>query len=130
MMLKWNWKKLFKARGIEEPVKWMVKMGISRGVATRIAENRVDMISRKNLTILCKALNCTPDDALEYEPTEAEKEKGELALLALGKSKNKPDEANLLRRLTYKDLREFAKLLRKKFGGGNPDRNGAGKGED
>lgn len=130
MTLKWNWKKLFKARGIEEPVKWMVKMDISRSVATRIAANQVDMISQKNLTKLCKALNCTPNDAQEYEPTEAEVEKGELALLELAKGRNKPDEANLLRRLTYKELKEFAKILHKKMGGDDPDTNGTGKGED
>ena len=63
----------------------MVKMGISRSVAKRIAGNQVDMISQKTLTKLCKVLNCTPDDAQEYEPTKAELEKGKLALLELAK---------------------------------------------
>ena len=117
-MLKWKWSKLFKARGIDAPVPWMVKRNISRGVAQNIAVDNCDSISLKHLLILCRELNCTPDDALEYEPTKAEKEKGELALLDLSKGKHKPDEANLLRRLTFKELKEFAKFLRKKFGGG------------
>jgi len=111
-MLKWNWKKLFKARGIDEPVKWMVKIGISRSVAYRIAHNLCDMISLENLTILCRALNCTPDDALEFTPTEAEKEKDSLSLLVLKKGRRGADAANLLRGLSFKKLRELAKLLR------------------
>lgn len=112
-MLKWNWKKLFKARGIDDPVKWMVKVGISRGVASRIANNKANMISLKNLEKLCRALNCTPDDALEFTPTEAEKKKDSLALLILKKGRSVQDAASLLRGLSFKKLRKIAKVLRK-----------------
>ena len=116
--LKWNWKKLFKARGVDNPYGWLRTIGFRHDIAHRLANDKCDKIALEHVNKLCHGLNCTPDDALEYEPTEAEVDKGELALLALGKSMKTPDEANLLRRLTYKELKEFAKILRKKLGGG------------
>ena len=70
------------------------------------------MISLRNLEILCRALNCTPDEALEFTPTEAEVEKDALALLAVKKGRRVQDAAKLLRGISFKKLKELAKVLR------------------
>ena len=112
-MLKWNWKKLFKARGIDRPIPWLKKLLISRDVAYRIAHNKCDKISLKTLTKVCRALNCTPDDALEFVPTESDKKSPNLGMLALVPNEKWEDAADLLRGLNAKQLKEIAKTIRK-----------------
>lgn len=41
--------------------------GISHATIYKISNNDTSMISLKNLGKICKALNCTPNDILEFE---------------------------------------------------------------
>jgi len=115
-MLKWNFKKMFKARGIDKPARWMVNHGISRGVASRIAQNKCDRVAMKDLYIICRALNCTPDDVLEYYPVKDDATDTTIALNVLKPGKSEEDAAALLRTLSFKELKELAKKLRKDRG--------------
>ncbi len=71
-MLQFNFKKIFVARGIEKPFTYLVKKGFSTRAATTISNSemrsmRLDMLEKVLIT-----LNCTPNDVIEWYPTEDE----------------------------------------------------------
>ncbi len=71
-MLQFNFKKIFVARGIEKPFTYLVKKGFSARAATTISNSemrsmRLDMLEKVLIT-----LNCTPNDVIEWYPTEDE----------------------------------------------------------
>jgi DNA-binding Xre family transcriptional regulator len=67
-MLRFNFKRIFKARGIDRPFSFLVKAGYSDNFATRIANNRIQRVDLAELEKLCVLFNCTPDNLLEWIP--------------------------------------------------------------
>lgn len=67
-MLKFNFNRIFKARGIDKPFSFLVKAGYSDNFATRIANSRIKRLDLDDVEKLCELLNCTPNDLLEWVP--------------------------------------------------------------
>ncbi|NJK86876.1 MAG: helix-turn-helix transcriptional regulator [Bacteroidales bacterium] len=67
-MLKFNFYRLLKARGIERPFSYLVKNGFSSNLATRIARNQVYSLNLTSLERYCDFFHCTPNDLLEWIP--------------------------------------------------------------
>lgn len=67
-MLKFNFKRVFKARGIEKPFTYLVKSGYSPSFANRVVNNRVKQMNVEHIEKLCTLLQCTPNDLLEWTP--------------------------------------------------------------
>ena len=116
-MLKWNFKKMFRMRGIDNPFTYLRKLGLSHDVAYRIANDKCDKISMKHLAILCTALNCTPDDLIEWHPAGKEKTDARKAVHALIPGKEGADAAELLRGIPAKQMKELAKMLKESLPG-------------
>lgn len=111
-MLIYNFQRVFKARGIEKPHNFLVKHGIPRGIASRIANNKTNMITLKHLEEVCLLLNCTPDDLLEWKPANKKEDSPDTALYILKRKQKSKDEAGLLRGLPLSKLEELAEVLR------------------
>ncbi|MFA6597092.1 MAG: helix-turn-helix transcriptional regulator [Ignavibacteriaceae bacterium] len=94
-MLTYNLKKLFKLRGITTPASFLMKNGFGKQAAYRITGNRFNALQPEYLEKLCIALNCTPNDLMEWEPNK-NIEKPEILGL------------NKLRPVPVGDLRHFA----------------------
>ena len=122
-MLVWDFNKVFKMRGIEKPIKWLRALGVSRRLASKIANNQCDKLSLYHLELLCEHLKCTPHDFMLWKPLKAQAENEHHALRILLPDKTGTRTANLLKKLTLVQIRELEKLLRK--GAGSDD---AGKG--
>ncbi|WP_284651232.1 helix-turn-helix domain-containing protein [Flavobacterium terrisoli] len=67
-MLYYNLKPIFAARQIEKPYSFLVKIGIAPHTAHKILNNRSHVMRLDNLSLICKALYCEPNDLLAYKP--------------------------------------------------------------
>lgn len=68
-MLTFNFTRIFKARGIDKPFTYLVKRGYSDNFATRIVNNRIERLNLKDVELLCEMLHCTPNDLLQWIPS-------------------------------------------------------------
>ncbi|MES2616797.1 MAG: helix-turn-helix transcriptional regulator [Bacteroidota bacterium] len=67
-MLQFKIKELLLATGKQNPATWLIKhCSISRTKAYAIIKGKQDMISRHDLSALCKALTCTPNDLMYWQ---------------------------------------------------------------
>ncbi len=112
-MLKWNFKRLCKMRGIEKPYSFFIKLGISHTIASNMATDKLDKILLRHLEKNCLELNCTPNDLLDWVPADKKLDTPDTALYVLKKEGKADDAAELLGKLPAKKLEELAKLLRK-----------------
>ena len=67
-MLKLDAKKIFLLRGIEKTTNFLVRMGFSYPKASRFLEAKSNIVDLRDLEKLCIALNCTPNDLLDWKP--------------------------------------------------------------
>lgn len=67
-MLYLNLKPIFEARQINKPYSFLVKLGIAPHTAHKILNNDSHVLRLDNLTLICQALHCQPNDLLVYKP--------------------------------------------------------------
>jgi len=66
-MLRLNLDRIFKVKGISKTNQYLIKLGNSDGYASQLVHGRSVSIRFDKLEILCKALNCTPNDLFDYK---------------------------------------------------------------
>jgi DNA-binding Xre family transcriptional regulator len=115
-MLKWNFKRMCKMRGIKKPYSFFINLGISHTIASHMATDKLNKILLRHLQDSCLKLNCTPNDLLDWVPDNKKQDTPDTALYALKKGDKADDAAELLSRLPASKLEELAKMLRE-----NPD---------
>ena len=71
-MLSFNLARILVMRGIETPYAFLLKIGVTRSVAYRLTNYRVENIKIAHLEKICRALNCTPNDLFEWTPGETD----------------------------------------------------------
>lgn len=113
-MLKWNFKRMCRMRGIKKPYSFFIKLGISHTLASHMATDKLDKILLRHLEKNCLELNCTPNDLLDWVPSDKKQDTPDTALHALKKEGKADDAAELLSKLPAKKLEELAKMLREK----------------
>jgi len=114
-MISWDFKKVFKMRGIEKPVPWLRALGVSRRLASKIAHNNCDKLSLYHLELLCEGLKCTPHDFMVWKPRRAQAEDAHHALRILLPDKSGTRAAGLLKKFTLEEIRELESLMRKRL---------------
>lgn len=67
-MFKLNLKRVIELRGIQKTTGFLVNLGFSYTKASRYLEKDHSNIKLSDLEKLCIALNCTPNDLLEWKP--------------------------------------------------------------
>ncbi len=65
-MLKYNFERLFKMKGILKPALFLIKAGFSKDTAYRIINNKVSAFSPSQIEKLCIILECSPNDLMEW----------------------------------------------------------------
>ena len=65
-----NLRKVFRARGIAQPFKLLVKSGINPHTAHRLLNQKTASLKLTHLEQVCVMLNCNPHDILEWIPTD------------------------------------------------------------
>ena len=67
-MLTFNLRRVFALRGIDNPHKQLVKLGIASPTAWNLLSNNVSSIRSKHLETICEYLKCEPNDLYEWRP--------------------------------------------------------------
>lgn len=70
-MLIFKLSRIFALRGIDKPFAFLVRHGLLRATASNLVNDRVLNVKVAHLEIVCRALNCTPNDLFEWKPDEA-----------------------------------------------------------
>ena len=111
-MLKWKFKRMCTMRGIKKPYSFFIKLGISHTLASNMATDKLNKILLRHLEDTCLELNCTPNDLLDWVPSDKKQDTPDTALYALKKGDKADDAAELLSKLPAKKLEELARMLR------------------
>lgn len=111
-MLRLNVMPVFKARGIEKPYYYLVKLGLSPLKVNNILNNGVDSLKFRHMELLCKVLVCEPSDLFVWSP---DKNVFYPENHPLQKLKSKPipiDVQQALSTIPYQDLVEIGNQLK------------------
>jgi DNA-binding Xre family transcriptional regulator len=66
-MLNLNLKRVFALRGIDNPAAFMINAGIVRATANNLLGQQTSVVKIEHLGLLCRLLNCTPNDFFEWQ---------------------------------------------------------------
>ncbi|QQS36657.1 MAG: helix-turn-helix domain-containing protein [Ignavibacteriales bacterium] len=113
-MLKFNFKTVFAARGIQSPTGFLRKAGFSPFTASYIATGKLEKLNLKQLERLCILLNCTPHDLLEWEPDSKLGEPGRFELSRLIGGKKVLSIQDELKGLTLEKVGEVQRFIEEK----------------
>jgi len=110
-MLKFNFKPMFDARGIDKPVGFLRKIGVSPNKATNIKANNVKTLNLKAVENICLWLNCTPHDLMEWEPDVKISEPEKYELNKLRREKKMMVVSEELRSLPLEKLEKVHRFI-------------------
>lgn len=110
-MLKYNFKRMFKARGIERPHSFLQQSGFSSSFATKVVRNRCGCLNPRELEKLCIVLYCTPTDLMEWVPEEGQIVDESHPLNAIRQTVNVTDISKTLNSVPPGHLREIDSLI-------------------
>ena len=65
-MLKFNLKRMLRLRGVERPVRFMIRAGFEYPTAHKLLEGTPVSLRIDHIKKLCVALNCTPNELFEW----------------------------------------------------------------
>jgi len=114
-MLTFNFSRIFKARGIDKPFSYLVKVGYSDNFATRIVNNRIKRLDLADLEKLCELLQCTPNDLLEWIPDSKDKTNDKHPLISIKRSDKVFQLSQILNSVPLDKLSEIESMIKKEI---------------
>jgi len=114
-MLTFNFSRIFKARGIEKPFSYLVRVGYSDNFATRIVNNRIKRLDLTDLEKLCELLQCTPNDLLEWIPESKDKTNDKHPLISIMRSDKVVQLTQILNSVPLDKLSEIESVIKKEI---------------
>ena len=115
IMLTFNFNRIFKARGIDKPFSYLVKVGYSDNFATRIVNNRIKRLDLTDLENLCELLKCTPNDLLEWIPESKDKTNDKHPLITIKRSDKVVQLTQILNSVPLDRLNEIENMIKKEI---------------
>lgn len=110
-MLELNLKRIFKARGIDMPYKYLVKNGFVPFTAHKYKNGKVEHMRLDHIEKLCILLNCTPNELFEWTPTDLLDDRKDNPLQKIRKREKKLEISKILARMSMDKLEEIEKML-------------------
>jgi DNA-binding Xre family transcriptional regulator len=111
-MLTINLNRIFKARGIEQPYKFLIKQGFVSFMAHKLKNNKVRQIRIDHIEKLCVALNCTPNDLFEWAPADLLDDRINHPLQKIRSRTKKIELSKLLANIPLERLEEIETMLK------------------
>ena len=111
-MIRWNLKRIFTAKGILTPNKFLIQNGHSKSYASSLMNDGVHSVSLKKLEQLCVSLNCTPNDLFDFVPDNKVSVPEGHALNSIRKSDMIGEVAKLMQDLPMEKIEEMWGKLR------------------
>lgn len=115
-MLKFNFTRVFKARGIERPYTYLVKAGYSASFANRVSNNKVRQLNVVDVEKLCVMLRCTPNDLLEWVPGQNYTAGEEHPLSSLRRISSEGQINRILYNIPVDRLADIEQMIMKEIG--------------
>ncbi len=115
-MLKYNFYRIFKARGIEKPHAYLRKAGFSDNFASKIKNSKTRRIELNELERLCLLLRCTPNDFLEWIPESNTDISDNHPMNNMKKPEHEVDFVKTLNEVPLGKLEELEQILKKHLG--------------
>ena len=104
--------KLFKIRGINNKMSYLMQKGFTHSKAQSLTSGRFKTIKVKDIEKLCLTFNCTPNDLFTFIPEEANPLPADSALNAFLRSPV-PDVSSVLKDVTIQEASELLDQLQK-----------------
>lgn len=118
-MLLYNLKAIFKERGIDRPLRFMVNAGIPSTTAHNIMNNNLRNFRLRHIEILCKALMCEPNDLLVWIPDKGEIYPDNMPLRNL--ERKQTESAGFMEMISKMPLNEFREIVKEVVDGKRKD---------
>lgn len=115
-MLKFNFTRVFKAKGIDKPYSYLVNAGYSASFSTRVVNNKVRQLNLDNVEKLCVLLQCTPNDVMEWTPNKNDIIGQEHPLSSLKRIASDSQIKRILYNLPVDRLSDIEQLILKEIG--------------
>ncbi|MDW7695923.1 helix-turn-helix domain-containing protein [Flammeovirgaceae bacterium SG7u.111] len=110
-MMYYNFKRIFKARGIDRPFTFLQKAGFSDNFASRCGRGSIRRLELRELERLCYLLRCTPNDLLVWEPDDSLPLDKNHPLMELKKPEKTVDITKALNSVPLNQLEEIEQLI-------------------
>lgn len=115
VMIRYNFDRMFKARGIIKPFTYLTKAGFSDNFATKIKNDRVRRIGLVELEKLCLLLRCTPNDFYEWIPDDDTRMDKDHPLQSIRKSDKVFDLTKTLNSVPLGELDKIEELINERI---------------
>ena len=110
-MLNLNLKRILKARGIEQPYKFLVQNGFVPFTAHKYKNGIVEHMRLDHIERLCILLHCTPNDIFEWVPNDLLDDHPNHPLQKIRKREKKIEINKLLANMSMDKLEAIEKLI-------------------
>ena len=115
-MLTFNFKRIFRARGIDKPFSYLVKGGYSQNMTTRIVNGRVKPLDLTDIERLCVLFQCTPNDFLEWKPGSHDVNPGNHPLAPLKRDDTMAHLTQLINTMPLEKLQAIENVIKQELG--------------
>ena len=112
-MLTFNLPRLLKIRGVTKPFSYFMKLGYSRGTASKMAQNREMGFTLTKIERYCIDFKCTPNDLFEFHPEKKLNLEPDHPLYQLKREDNATEINALLHNLPLEKIIQLAALIKK-----------------
>lgn len=110
-MIQLNLQRIFTARGIDQPYKFLVRNGFVPFTAHKYKNSKVDHIRLDHIEKLCVVLNCTPNDLFEWNPDDLLDDRADHPLQKIRRRDKTIEISKMLSNVSLEKLEEIEKLL-------------------
>ena len=115
-MLTFNFKRIFRARGIDKPFSYLEKGGYSQNMATRIVNGRLKRMDLPDMERLCVLFQCTPNDFLEWTPGSHDVTPGNHPLAPLKRDETVVHLTQLINTMPLEKLQAIENVIKQELG--------------
>lgn len=110
-MIRFNFSRIFKARGIDRPFTYLRQSGFSESFASKVKNNKMRRIDLQTIERLCVSLRCTPNDFMEWTPDSKNDIDYSHPLNAIRKSDTEVNITKTLSSIPLGKLNEIEELI-------------------
>lgn len=104
---------LLDSKGIPNPYNYLIRIGFTPNIATRILNRKMEHIRISQINRLCTALICTPDDLFEWTPGKDETLSPDHPLQALIRNDTPFNIIGKISHLSMDQLKEVEQFISK-----------------
>jgi len=103
---------MFKLRGISNPYGLLASHGLAHKTACNIAYTRIKTIRLEHLELICRLLNCSPNDVIRYEADERNILPANHALLKLQHEAETASITDMFKTMSLEQLQQLAAVFK------------------